>query len=1603
MFMLTNILVNFVILAAYQPLAANAQGLALPDPPQTAQDRVQTALEPWFQFIFSFEALVKIIALDAFGAHSYSSDGWNVFDFAVVVLCYLNYVPNTGNATALRTLRALRPLRSFGLVPALRRTFNGIMAVAYHEVRVEIIDWFLMFVVTLTGVQLWAGAMSGGCFYPDPFGSANVSTGRLNFASNTAGLIAGTDRTVVPGWVRNRFVNYLFYSAQDAAGVCGLQRATTGFAPGPAACPAAWAVMPDGSTRLQNSTCLDFQNPLSWGQPQMGLSYDNVGIGFLTTYVMESEEGWANIVYTLWNGWGANWVVAIFFVFCIFSIDDFTAVMTDACSWDAFQEAIAFEADQDAEERRPEVVAHSRALERAALSEMWGTWAPKDKAADDARAAAASKAFWSSLWAGVGKLWDLFPNIPEVVAKPLRAVEQSALPGVPALSFNNIMQTVVMANIICMACEYEGQPVSYNNTLAVVNIIFVAIFVFELVVRMGANGVRTFLSDGFSAFDFVIVVSSVVEIIVNAVSTDAQNVGVSAIRVMRIFRVFRALKLARGFKKLNQLLSSLARAVPRVASIGFIMLIIAMVFTAIGMQVFGGLYNVAIQKGLIDEYPRHNYDSFGWGLVSAFTTIEGEDWFIAMYEHIAIFGAPATIFWVVLHMIGSIVFSLVVAVFMLGFDEEEEAEAEEELEHELEAAKKLAAATAAGAKPQPAPAAAVASTVFSFDPYTHLATGLVVTIPPRGYSTPSGIADAGAVDAHSIDARGLTLRAIVTDRGTKVVGVRPDGVVLDPTKLNDESTGFTAETLTRAPAADLSLFMLPPSNGGRIAIASLVSHPYFEWLSLAVTMLSCVNLALDEPWLSVCPSTDSACAALNSYLFNCDSFVIAWFTFEAVLKIIAQGFVGFKHSYLASGWNVVDFVIVVTSIVGHAMRANVSASSALPPIRALRGVRVIRVLRLIKQAPMLSEMADTLAFMLPAAISASVLVFLFVYIFAIIGQQSFSGILYACNDFSVSDKDACVGTFFLTGRDCAYLPTLAAEQNCARLAPLGSNSTFFPFPRRWDNLNPNWDNFGSALLQTYFLADGENWIELMYATVDGSNDSKTGMSRDNNQARAIYFILTIIVLDCVVIDLFTGVVKTTFKYIRTTSFGKGHLTHGQRKLAENTQLVLEARPLVAPRPPAEGSYSRTIFNFVTSPSFDAAITALVVAAALVVAMYRYPIDALTLSRLNGLYYLFTSLFALEMLAKLFALGPFNVWVDPWAFYECTVTAVAVVGMGFSLAAENNNGPNLEYGVMRIALGARILRLFKVVRDMRHVSSFHFLHHVQPVTRAIYNATPRVIQCVLFFSVVIFMYCVIGMSAFGLVRFGYAGNNMGGNPPRSTGNLNQNANFDSFPKGMYTLYRAFTGEGWNSLCIDHMVQPPYCNASGDQFDNCGEPIFAPIFWISYMIIADMIVDSLLTAVVLEAFWHEMPPPSVFSHWIDNAGRKLYNFTHHASEQFVDAWAIHDPFGDVEGITRKQLEDIVLRLDAPLGVCEPAELSGGVSPPPDAAAASALVASLAIDSGLQTIPFHMALHALVLRASEGFGSQFGGAKLSREVEDTPTYDSPALPASDSKDSA
>lgn len=344
--MMLNIIANYVILAAYDPVWRG---------PMTLQDKIQNDLEPWFQAVFTAEAAMKLVALGAWGQHSYFSDGWNCFDFAVVVLCYINYVPNSGNATALRALRALRPLRSFGLVPQLRKTFNGILNVLFHIFKVEIVDWFLCFVFTLVCVQLFAGQMSGGCFYPDPnvdMYSANYpmpTPSLLGQNSNTAGVVANTAWSVMPGFVRVRLINNLLYNADSGYGICALDAQSpafaatnlptlASFAPAPPACPVVTVDVCNGAhpdfcvttaPREIQSVCLPFQNPMAWtGGVGMGMSYDNVGIGWLTSDVVESEEGWSTVVYGLWNSFGSGWFIALLMTAYVLIVDDFVSVLT---------------------------------------------------------------------------------------------------------------------------------------------------------------------------------------------------------------------------------------------------------------------------------------------------------------------------------------------------------------------------------------------------------------------------------------------------------------------------------------------------------------------------------------------------------------------------------------------------------------------------------------------------------------------------------------------------------------------------------------------------------------------------------------------------------------------------------------------------------------------------------------------------------------------------------------------------------------------------------------------------------------------------------------------------------------------------------------------------------------------------------------------------------------------------------------------------------------------------------------------------------------------------------------------------------------------------
>ena len=71
------------------------------------------------------------------------------------------------------------------------------------------------------------------------------------------------------------------------------------------------------------------------------------------------------------------------------------------------------------------------------------------------------------------------------------------------------------------------------------------------------------------------------------------------------------------------------------------------------------------------------------------------------------------------------------------------------------------------------------------------------------------------------------------------------------------------------------------------------------------------------------------------------------FVLEAAMKIVSCGFVGGKKSYLRNGWNMLDFAIVLVSLLNIFS----GTSSEFSSFRTFRVLRALRPLRVVSKNP----------------------------------------------------------------------------------------------------------------------------------------------------------------------------------------------------------------------------------------------------------------------------------------------------------------------------------------------------------------------------------------------------------------------------------------------------------------------------------------------------------------------------------------------------------------------------------------------------------------------------------------------------------------------------
>ena len=108
------------------------------------------------------------------------------------------------------------------------------------------------------------------------------------------------------------------------------------------------------------------------------------------------------------------------------------------------------------------------------------------------------------------------------------------------------------------------------------------------------------------------------------------------------------------------------------------------------------------------------------------------------------------------------------------------------------------------------------------------------------------------------------------------------------------------------------------------------------------------------------------------------------YTIEMFIKLVA-----YKASYYEDGWNNFDFLIVLFAWVGLISQVvfNINVGALTTVVRAFR---ILRVLKLIRKAKSLHKIMNTFMLAIPELANVGALLFLFLFLFAILGVFLFS-------------------------------------------------------------------------------------------------------------------------------------------------------------------------------------------------------------------------------------------------------------------------------------------------------------------------------------------------------------------------------------------------------------------------------------------------------------------------------------------------------------------------------------------------------------------------------------------------------------------------------------
>ena len=176
---------------------------------------------------------------------------------------------------------------------------------------------------------------------------------------------------------------------------------------------------------------------------------------------------------------------------------------------------------------------------------------------------------------------------------------------VAILIFANFLTNAFEAQVNHDLRNPDGSPSDTAAVLAKLDLIFTMIFTLELLVNMYAHLLYDFVTDGWSLFDFVVVMAS----IVSALSSS----GGSAISVFRLMRAFRVLRIFGRLRSIRSIINALTASMIPVLNAFFIMAVVICLYSILGVSFFA------------DSAPE-DFGNLSRAIISMFRIAAGETW-----------------------------------------------------------------------------------------------------------------------------------------------------------------------------------------------------------------------------------------------------------------------------------------------------------------------------------------------------------------------------------------------------------------------------------------------------------------------------------------------------------------------------------------------------------------------------------------------------------------------------------------------------------------------------------------------------------------------------------------------------------------------------------------------------------------------------------------------------------------------------------------------------------------------------------------------------------------------------------------------------------------